>query len=250
VVASDSSAPPMEGGPAAAFVAEKEDRFRRGLRRRICRCNSGALCHGYHLAEGFVHGCTTGDCSCTTGARWATVNPSASASTVMGERRAGQVERVHDRLDDLQHREGDDAVAHQHAEDADSLGSRYLFPGKRGAMLSRNFPARRLLAQALGRASIVEHYRHVCRRKCCGEVVLADDAGIRRCAKDNRLLWPVPVPIHFRVHDARHTGITLLLDAGLARTRRAACTTCGHPHDARGVQPRPRWRAPCGRREN
>jgi integrase len=31
---------------------------------------------------------------------------------------------------------------------------------------------------------------------------------------DNRLLRPVPVPIHFRVHDARHTGITLLLDAG------------------------------------
>lgn len=24
----------------------------------------------------------------------------------------------------------------------------------------------------------------------------------------------MPVPIHFRVHDARHTGITLLLDAG------------------------------------
>ena len=45
---------------------------------------------------------------------------------------------------------------------ADSLGSRYLFPGKRGAILSRNFPARRLLARALGRAGIVEHYRHVC----------------------------------------------------------------------------------------
>jgi integrase len=97
---------------------------------------------------------------------------------------------------------------------ADSLGSRYLFPGKRGAMLSKNFPARRLLARALGRAGIVEHYRHVCRRKGCGEVVLADDPGLRRCPADNRLLWPVAVPIHFRVHDARHTGITLLLDAG------------------------------------
>ena len=54
----------------------------------------------------------------------------------------------------------------------------------------------------------------MCRRKGCGEVVLADDAALRRCPKDNRLLWPVTVPIHFRVDDARHTGITLLLDAG------------------------------------
>ena len=45
-------------------------------------------------------------------------------------------------------------------------------------------------------------------------MVLADDAALRRCPKDNRLLWPVTVPIHFRVDDARHTGITLLLDAG------------------------------------
>jgi Phage integrase family len=45
-------------------------------------------------------------------------------------------------------------------------------------------------------------------------VVLGDDASLRRCPKDNRPLWQVPVPIHFRVHDARHTGITLLLDAG------------------------------------
>jgi hypothetical protein len=33
----------------------------------------------------------------------------------------GQVERVHDRLHDLQHRDGDDSIAQQHAEHAPAL---------------------------------------------------------------------------------------------------------------------------------
>ncbi len=70
------------------------------------------------------------------------------------------------------------------------------------------------LRSALGRAGVVEGYRHVCRRKGCGHVESAADQEQRRCPKDGRKLWVKPVVRPIRFHDLRHTTGSLLIMSG------------------------------------
>ena len=69
-------------------------------------------------------------------------------------------------------------------------------------------------AGALGRAGVVEGYRHTCRRKGCGHAEAANDQEQRRCPKDGRKLWVKPVVRPIRFQDLRHTTASLLIMSG------------------------------------
>jgi len=57
-------------------------------------------------------------------------------------------------------------------------------------------------------------WNHVCRRKGCRHLEKAPDAGLRRCPKDGRKLWPKPIVRPIRFHEMRHTMASLLMMAG------------------------------------
>ena len=71
------------------------------------------------------------------------------------------------------------------------------------------------LRRALGRAGVVEGYRHICRRKGCGFEELRPAPSEARCPKCNMRLWVSPVPRKLRFYDLRHTHATLLRKAGV-----------------------------------
>jgi hypothetical protein len=72
-----------------------------------------------------------------------------------------------------------------------------------------------VLSRALGRAGLVEGYRHVCRRKGCGHAETKSHAVSEPCPHCGMKLWPRARPRPLRFHDLRHTTATLLLKAGV-----------------------------------
>jgi hypothetical protein len=81
-------------------------------------------------------------------------------------------------------------------------------------MMRRDVNLEHTFRRALGRAGVVEGYRHVCRRKGCGHVESASDQEQQRCPVDGRKLWVKPVVRPFRFHDLRHTTGSLLIMSG------------------------------------
>ncbi len=73
---------------------------------------------------------------------------------------------------------------------------------------------RGILRRAMGRAGIVQGYRHVCRRKGCDHAENATDQEQRRCPNDGRKLWVRPVVRPLRFHDLRHTTGSHLIMSG------------------------------------
>jgi integrase len=71
------------------------------------------------------------------------------------------------------------------------------------------------LRRALGRAGIVDGYRHTCRRKGCGFQEARPIATESRCPRCNMRLWVSPIPRPLRFYDLRHTNGTLLRKAGV-----------------------------------
>jgi integrase len=90
-----------------------------------------------------------------------------------------------------------------------------VFPGPGGQMFRRDVPLESVLRRALGRAGIVRHWRHVCRRRGCKHVEERQDQAVRRCPTCGMKLWPKPVVRPVRFHDLRHTTATLLLRSGV-----------------------------------
>jgi len=81
-------------------------------------------------------------------------------------------------------------------------------PSIRSALVDR-------LRRALGRAGIVDGYRHKCRRKGCGFEEIRPLATESRCPKCNMRLWVSPIPRPLRWYDLRHSHATLLRRAGV-----------------------------------
>ncbi len=92
--------------------------------------------------------------------------------------------------------------------------SELVFPKPDGTMMRRDVNLEMTLRRALGRAGVVEGYRHVCRRQGCGHVEPAQDQAQRRCPKDNHKLWVKPVVRPIRFHDLRHSTASLLMMNG------------------------------------
>jgi len=92
--------------------------------------------------------------------------------------------------------------------------SSLVFPGSNGNRFRADSRLSRKLRIALGRAGIVEHYTHICRRPGCHHRENATDNRIRRCPKDNSKMWPTAVVRKIRFHDLRHTTASLLMMAG------------------------------------
>jgi integrase len=92
--------------------------------------------------------------------------------------------------------------------------SELIFPRPNGTMMRRDVNLEHTLRRALGRAGVVEGYRHVCRRKGCGHVESAADQDQRLCPVDGRKLWVKPVVRPIRFHDLRHTTGSLLIMSG------------------------------------
>ncbi|ABS28397.1 site-specific integrase [Anaeromyxobacter sp. Fw109-5] len=92
--------------------------------------------------------------------------------------------------------------------------SELVFPKLDGSMMRRDVNLEHTLRRALGRAGVVEGYRHVCRRKGCGHVEATADQDLRRCPADGRKLWVKPVVRPIRFHDLRHTTGSLLIMSG------------------------------------
>src|SRR5512133_2899518 len=92
--------------------------------------------------------------------------------------------------------------------------SELVFPKTDGSMMRRDVNLEHTLRRALGRAGVVEGYRHVCRRQACGHFESATDQEQRWCPKDGRKLWVKPVVRPIRFHDLRHTTGSLLIMSG------------------------------------
>jgi integrase len=103
-----------------------------------------------------------------------------------------------------------------------SSPSELVFPKPDGSMMRRDVNLEHTLRRALGRAGVVEGYRHVCRRQGCGHTEPAQDQEQRRCPKDGRKLWVKPVVRPIRFHDLRHTtgSLLIMLGADLAAVQR------------------------------
>jgi integrase len=96
----------------------------------------------------------------------------------------------------------------------DASPSELVFPRKDGSMIRRDVNLEHTLRRALGRAGVVEGYRHVCRRKGCGHVERATDQEQRRCPNDGRKLWVKAIVRPIRFQDLRHTTASLLIMSG------------------------------------
>jgi integrase len=92
--------------------------------------------------------------------------------------------------------------------------SELVFPKPDGTMMRRDVNLEMTLRRALGRAGVVEGYKHVCRRQGCGHVEAAKDLAQRRCPKDNHKLRVKPVVRPIRFHDLRHSTASLLMMNG------------------------------------
>ncbi len=89
-----------------------------------------------------------------------------------------------------------------------------VFPRPDGTMMRRDVNLEMTLRRALGRAGVVEGYKHTCRKKGCGHEEAAADQETRRCPEDRRKLWVKPVVRPIRFHDLRHTTASLLMMNG------------------------------------
>jgi len=89
-----------------------------------------------------------------------------------------------------------------------------VFPKEDGTMMRPDVNLEMTLRRALGRAGVVEGYRHKCRKRGCGHEESATDQETRRYPKDRRKLWVKPVVRPIRFHDLRHTTASLLIMTG------------------------------------
>lgn len=96
----------------------------------------------------------------------------------------------------------------------ESSPSELVFPRPDGSMMREDVDLENVLRRALGRAGIVQGWRHVCRKKGCEYEFVASDPDLRHCAKHGMKLWPKPIVRPIRFHDLRHTTASLLLMAG------------------------------------
>ena len=107
-----------------------------------------------------------------------------------------------------------------------SSPSALVFPKPDGSMMERDVGLESVLRRALGRAGVVEGYRHICRARVnaqgkrdrtaprCEHVETTPGKAPRRCPVHGDLLWPKPVVRPIRFHDLRHTTASLLMMAG------------------------------------
>jgi len=96
--------------------------------------------------------------------------------------------------------------------------SELVFPGPDGEMRTQEADPQKVLKSALGRAGLVEGYRHSCRRcKKRGEPYEEhhEDNELRVCPKCGMKLWASAKPRQMRFHDLRHSTATILLRAGV-----------------------------------
>ena len=127
-----------------------------------------------------------------------------------------------------------------------------VFPAPGGAMMKEQVRLHGVLRRALGRAGVVQGYRHRCRARVdrqgkrdsaaprCAHEELVPDKAPRRCPAHGDLLWPSPVVRPIRFHDLRHTTASLLMQAGV---NPAAVQT--HPSPLRPQDHDARVRPPC-----
>jgi integrase len=96
----------------------------------------------------------------------------------------------------------------------DRSPSDLVFPRTDGSMYAQTTQLEQVLRRALRRAGIIVGYRHKCRARGCGNVIAATDGTLRRCPKDNRVMWVTSVVRPIRFHDLRHTTGSLLTMRG------------------------------------
>jgi integrase len=124
----------------------------------------------------------------------------------------------------------------------ESSPSPLVFPGHDGEMFAEDTDLAAVLRRAMGRAGLVTHWTHVCRRHRCAHREDAPDNGQRHCPEHHCLLWPKPHVRPIRFHDLRHSAASLLFMAGadavavqkLLRHRDLRLTTETYGHLAPG----------------
>ena len=116
-------------------------------------------------------------------------------------------------------------VPHLEAALKASEGGELLFPRPNGTMRTKEDKILDRMQRAMGRAGIVRHYLHTCRR--CQAAASRKEPGrephqekhpdneVRKCPACGMLLWAKAVPKALRLHDTRHTTATLLLSLGV-----------------------------------